>query len=133
MFRQPTYDSDKLRLLSHAIRAGELAQVLFYALLENTWAYDLSNIRIIRNDHGQLVRVEVTDGPGVTEGPQGQSACDRYAGGWLFRFPDMNPVDCDAMRALLADHNSTWAFVCMHVAVETLFEGRQSAFHLTII
>jgi hypothetical protein len=128
MFRHPTYDSDKPRILNHAIRAGELVQVLFYAFLENTWAYDLSSIRIIRNQHGQLVRVEVTDGAGVTEGPQGQSTCDRYADGWLIRFPeDVSPVDRDAMRSLLADHNSMWAFVCMHTAVQALFEGKYTS------
>jgi hypothetical protein len=123
---QHLHDSRGSKILQSAIRAGEIAQVLFLALLEHTWAYDIGHVRIVRNEDNQLIRIEVVDGLGVTAGPQGQSTCDRHAEGWLIEFPskEFKVEDADAMRAVLTDHNSTWAFVCMHVAVQVLFERK---------
>jgi hypothetical protein len=134
MSQHHTHDPDKPTILGHAIRAGELVQMLFYTFLENTWAYDLSSVRVVRNEDRQILRIEVIDGVGVAEGPRGASSCERYADGWLFRFPDkcVGPRDRDAVRCLLADHSSTWALVCMHAAVQVLFEGRYTALPLDI-
>jgi hypothetical protein len=113
--------------IEQAIRAGKIAQSLFYAFLENTWAYDMANVRIIRDQYHELVAIEVTDGPSVATGPGGHSACRRLAGGWLIEFPGeaFSTFDDDAKRALLVDRNSIWAFVVMHAAVQVLFQGIQ--------
>lgn len=113
--------------MERALRAGKVAQSLFYAFLENTWAYDMASVRIIRDQNHELVAVEVTDGSGVVTGPGSQSHCGRYAGGWLIKFPDdaFSAFNDDAKYAALTDHTSIWAFVVMHVAVQVLFQGGQ--------
>lgn len=112
----------------HAQKAGEIAQAVFYSFIRNTWAYDMSNVRIVRDQYDDIVKIEVIAGPGVNAGPGGESTCERYAGGWLVKFPHaaFEEGDQQAMRALLADQNSIWAFVSMHNAVGTLFAGRRS-------
>lgn len=115
----------KNTLFKRAEKAGEVAQALFYTFIQNTWAYDMSNIRIIRYKAGHIAMIEIIAGPGTKEGPGGASTCERYAGGWLIKFPAVvfNSEDEVAKRAVLADQNSIWAFVCMHVALQALFEG----------
>lgn len=112
--------------LERAIKAGTIAQSLLYAFLENTWAYDMKDVCIKRNQDHDLVAVEVTDGQGVVTAPGGHTDCGSYAGGWLVQFPAemFDAFDEDAKHALLTDHNSVWAFVVMHAAVQALFQGR---------
>lgn len=116
-------------LFRRAEQAGEAAQSLFYAFVQNTWAYDMSTIRIVRDQDDDVVAVEVTAGGGVHAGPGAESTCGRHAGGWLVKFPDaaFDIYDQEAKRAVLADQNSIWAFVSMHVAVEALFKGMSSS------
>ncbi|KAH7401189.1 hypothetical protein BKA66DRAFT_449959 [Pyrenochaeta sp. MPI-SDFR-AT-0127] len=83
----------------------------------------MSNVRIIRDQDGCIVTIEVIAGPGVHTGPGGESICERHAGGWLIKFPHaaFSDDDQEAKCAVLADQNSIWAFVFMHTAVGTLF------------
>ncbi|CAO2652510.1 Nn.00g007930.m01.CDS01 [Neocucurbitaria sp. VM-36] len=111
-------------LFNRAERAGEVAQALFYAVVQNTWTYDVSNIRIVRDQDGDVVAIEVIAGTGVQAGPGADSSCGRHAGGWLVKFPDMafDTGDQEVKQAVLADQNSIWAFTFMHAAVQALFE-----------
>jgi hypothetical protein len=111
--------------MDRAIKAGKIAQSLFYAFMENTWTYDMINVCIIRDQDHDLVAVEVTDGAGVVTAPGGHTDCTSYAGGWLIKFPAerFSAFDDDAKHALLTDRTSTWAFVVMHAAVQALFQG----------
>jgi hypothetical protein len=113
--------------IERAQKAGKLAQVLFYTFMENTWNYDMRRVCIKRNQDGDLVAVEVTDGAGVLGSLTGQTDCKRYAGGWFTRFPVNNfgTFDEDAKHALLTDHSSIWAFVVMHAVIQALFQGMQ--------
>lgn len=116
-------------LLHRAERAGEVAQALFYAFIQNTWAHDMSNIRIVRDQDADIVAIEVIAGPGVQAGPGRESACTRFAGGWLVKFPAGAFEDADQVvkRAVLADRNSIWGFVFMHAVVQALFKGMSTA------
>lgn len=111
--------------MERAVKAGKIAQSLFYAFMENTWTYDMNNVCIMRDQDHDLATVEVTDGQGVVTGPGGHTDCTSYAGGWLIKFPaeSFSAFDDDAKHALLADRNSTWAFVVMHATVQALFQG----------
>lgn len=108
-----------------AMRAGNIAQSLFYAFLENTWTYDMKNVFIQRDQDHDLVGVRVTDGAGVVAAPGGHTDCKSYAGGWLIKFPieAFSAFDEDAKHTLLAHRNSIWAFVFMHSVVQALFQG----------
>ena len=112
--------------MERAIKAGEIAQSLFYAILENTWTYDMKKVCIKRGQDHDLVAVEVTDGAGVVTAPGGHTDCKSYAGGWLIKFPveSFSAYDNDAKHTLLADRSSIWAFVVMHTAVQALFQGK---------
>ncbi|KAF1844268.1 uncharacterized protein K460DRAFT_408560 [Cucurbitaria berberidis CBS 394.84] len=111
-------------LFKRAEKAGEVAQALFYAFIQDTWAYDMRNVRIVRDQDGDLVTIEVIAGPGVNAGPGKESTCGRHAGGWLIKFPHttFKSSDHEAKHAILADQNSIWAFVFMHAAIQALFE-----------
>jgi hypothetical protein len=113
--------------MEQAIKAGKIAQSLFYAFLENTWSYDMKNVCIRRDQDHDLVAVEVTDGTGVVTAPGGHTDCKIYAGGWLIKFPAeaFSASDEDAKHALLVHRNSVWAFVIMHAAVQALFQGKK--------
>jgi hypothetical protein len=119
--------ADHKALLERARRAGEIAQAIFYTFIEHTWSYDIKSVRITRDEHGEIVRVGVVHGPGSETRVRGKSTCERYAGGSLFKFPQeaFEPADLFVKHALLADGQSVWAFVFMHVAVQTLFKGMQ--------
>ncbi|KAF9695637.1 hypothetical protein EKO04_006536 [Ascochyta lentis] len=110
--------------MERAIKAGNIAQSLFYAFLENTWSYDMKNVHIQRDQDLELVAVEVTDGTGVVTAPGGHTDCKSCAGGWLIKFPveAFSAFDEDAKHALLAHRSSVWAFVVMHAAVRALFQ-----------
>jgi hypothetical protein len=112
-------------LLERAKRAADVAQALFYAFIEHTWAYDMSRVRIIPDSTSAVMAVETMAGSGVRQGPADESSCERTAAGWLFKFPhdSFRAADQAAKQALLANKNSIWAFVVMHVAVQALFEG----------
>lgn len=112
-------------ILQRAMQAGHMVQALFYTFIHQSWAYDMANVRIMRNQYSELIAIEITAGAGVEAGPGRESTCERHAGGWLIRFPYTAFVDeeHEAMQAILADQNSVWAFVCMHAIVKTLFEG----------
>ncbi|KAH8727989.1 hypothetical protein GQ44DRAFT_757451 [Phaeosphaeriaceae sp. PMI808] len=116
--------TDRKNLLERAQRAGRIAQTLFYTFLEETWAYDMSDVRIISNRHDDLTAIEVCAGPGQNTGPGGESTCQQKAGGWLVSFPvnKFGPADWKAKRSLLADRHSVWTFVFMMVAVQILFQ-----------
>lgn len=111
--------------IEHARKAGRIAQSLFYAFMENTWTYDMRKVCIKRDQDGDLVAIEVTDGAGVVASPGGHADCKTYAGGWLTKFPFdyFGAFDDDAKHALLTDRGSIWAFVVMHAAVQALFQG----------
>ncbi|KAF3039384.1 hypothetical protein E8E12_007648 [Didymella heteroderae] len=112
------------RNIERAMKAGRIAQSLFYAFLENTWSYDMRKVCIKRDqDHG-LVAVEATDGIGVLGSPGRQNDCETYAGGWFTKFPveSFGKFDDDAKHALLTDRGSIWAFMVMHAAVQALFQ-----------
>ncbi|KAF3050028.1 hypothetical protein E8E11_003336 [Didymella keratinophila] len=112
------------RNIERARKAGKLAQLLFYAFLENTWNFDMRRVCIKRDQDGDLVVIEVTDGAGVLGSPAGQTDCKSYAGGWLTKFPvdSFGTFDEDAKHALLTDRSSIWAFVVMHAVVQALFQ-----------
>lgn len=121
---------DKKDLLDRAYRAGELAQAIFYSFIEHTWAYDISNIVIIPDQHGEIRALEVTRGPGNDNGPVGESTCEQYAGGRLYKIPPemfRSAAEQKAKRMLLADQRSVWMFMNMHIVVWTLFKGRRYA------
>lgn len=111
--------------MERAVKAGQIVQSLFYAFRENTWTYDMKEVRIMRDQESDLVAIEVTDGAGVVTAPGGYTDCKSYAGGWLIEFPvkPFGPYGDDAKHALLADRSSTWALVVMHTAVQALFQG----------
>ncbi|KAJ8108336.1 hypothetical protein OPT61_g8245 [Boeremia exigua] len=110
--------------MERAIKAGTIAQSLFYAFMENTWTYDMKKVYIKRDELHDLVAVEVTDGAGVVTAAGGHTDCRSYAGGWLIEFPagSFSLFDDDAKHALLTDRSSTWVFVVMHAAVQALFQ-----------
>jgi hypothetical protein len=119
---------DKKDLLKRAYRAGELAQVIFYAFMEHTWTYDMSNIIIIPDEHGNIRALEITRGPGNDNSVEGESSCKRYAGGWLYKIPPelfRSAAEQKAKRMLLANQHSVWMFMNMHFVVQALFEGTQ--------
>jgi hypothetical protein len=118
-----------VEMLDRVFRAGELVQAIFYAIAEHTWAYDISNIRVVRDDNGTLIRVEVIHGSGSKTDSQGDSVCAQVASGWLYKFPheSFKLADLYAKRALLSDQNSVWAFVLMHNVVQLLFGGMSPA------
>jgi hypothetical protein len=119
--------ADHEELLECARRAGKIAQAIFYTFIEHTWSYDVSSVRVTRDEHCEIVHVEVVHAPGSETRPRGKSTCEGYAGGLLFRFPQeaFTVADLFAKHALLADGHSVWAFVFMHAAVQALFEGMQ--------
>jgi hypothetical protein len=106
-----------------AQRAAEVLQALFYVFTEHTWALDMSKVILTPGESDDdIVKVDTVAGRGTRAGPGEPSTCERHAGGWLVKFPHESFSD-NAKHALLASHNSVWAFVFMHVAVETLFGG----------
>jgi hypothetical protein len=124
--------ADHEQILHSAHRAGELAQTLFYVFIEHTWAYDISNLLAISDQHGQISALDVVHGPGHEAGPGGESTCEQRAGGWLTNFPQdaFKAADRKAKHTLLADQHSVWAFIFMHSVVQAVFEGTQLS-HVT--
>ncbi len=121
--------AEQSNLFNQAVKASVIAQSLFYTLIQNTWAYDLNNIRIVRDHDGENVAIEAIVGTGEQAEAEGHSVLRRRAGGWLLDFPHdaFDPADEAIKHALLADQNSIWAFVVMHVVVEVLFEGEMGS------
>ncbi|QRC91875.1 hypothetical protein JI435_020600 [Parastagonospora nodorum SN15] len=116
---------DKKDLLDRAYRAGELVQVIFYSFIEHTWTYDMSNIKIIPDRDREIRALEVTRGPGNDNGPGGESTCEQYAGGWLYKIPPelfRSAAEQKAKHMLLADQRSVWMFMNMHFVVRALFK-----------
>lgn len=113
------------RSIERARKAGRIAQLLFYAFMENTWDYDMRTVCIKRDQDLDLVAVKVTDGTAVLGSSGAHSNCKIHAGGWLTKFPidSFCVFDEDAKHALLTDRSSIWAFVVMHAAVQALFQG----------
>jgi hypothetical protein len=119
---------DKKDLLDRAYWAGELVQVIFYSFIEHTWAYDMSNITIIPDQHREIRALEVTRGPGNDNGPGGESTCEQYASGWLYKIPPelfRSATKQKAKRMLLADQRSVWMFINMHFVLRVLFKGKR--------
>lgn len=117
---------EKKDLLLRAHRAGNLARLIFYALIEHTWAYDISSIVLVPDQHGELKAVEITHGPGHDNGPGGESVCEQQAGGWLYKIPQgvfKSTAEHKAKQMLLADQHSIWAFMNMYFVVQALFQG----------
>lgn len=112
----------KRMLYDEAIRAGLLLQDLFYIYIEKTWTVDINEIE---HQHFPHDGVNVVVGAGFKAGPGGQSENPRTAGGWFVEMPAelQNQRYDHAREALLADGNSLWAFIVMHVAVKVLFKG----------
>jgi hypothetical protein len=108
-------------LLDRAQKAGDVAQALFYTFLEHTWAFDMHSVRIMPGTNGEILSMGV-----VHSDPEKPSICERSAGGWLFKFPHsaFTSADQQVKHVLLADRHSVWAFVFMHVAVQTLFASK---------
>jgi hypothetical protein len=119
---------DHTVLLERAHRAGEVAQALFYIFIEHTWAYDMSRMCVISDQHDELVTVEVIHDSNHVTNPEGKNVYKQQAGGGLTKFPQeaFKSTDRFAKRSLLADRHSIWAFVFMHAAVLPPFEGMQS-------
>jgi hypothetical protein len=117
--------ADHEELFQRAHRAGELAQILFYAFIECTWVYDMSSVLIISDQHGEISALDVLYGVGCHAGPGGESTCEQRAGGWLTKFPQeaFKAADHKAKNVLLADQHSVWAFIFMHSVIQAVFAG----------
>ncbi|KAF2995203.1 hypothetical protein E8E13_001112 [Curvularia kusanoi] len=117
------FNEDLPATMDRATKAGQIVQSLYYTFRENTWNYDMKQVRIQRDQEGDLVDIRVTDGAGVLNAPGSQTDCKRCGGGWLIEFPakTFDSYGDDAKHALLVDNSSTWAFVVMHTAVQALF------------
>jgi hypothetical protein len=106
-------------LYTKAERAASVAQQVFYTLMEKTWTLDVGFIDYL-NPNDALEWVQVQASIGAEEGPGGGSLQPRLAGGWLVKFPEQK-INPDAKEAVLADRNSVWQFVAMHVTMSYLF------------
>lgn len=117
--------TDHTVLLERAHRAGEVAQALFYTFIEHTWAYDMSSVCVISDQHDELVTIEIIHDSNHVTSPEGKNVYKQQAGGGLTKFPQeaFNSTERFVKHSLLADRRSIWAFVFMHAAVLPLFEG----------